>query len=175
MSSIVAARFETFEHAEVAALSLRQKGFYGDRINSFFVNPAGQHASYRISTDAFADVGTHGVMLAAIIGAVLGAVVGALLFALFAIPALLVIALALVGAYAGSLAWAVGKTGSAPSARAERAAGVLLAVLVDGADHNLAIGALRAAGGRDVEQAEGEWREGKWADFDPVKPPWVMY
>jgi hypothetical protein len=30
---------------------------------------------------------------------------------------------------------------------------------------------LRAAGGEDVERAQGRWQKGKWVDFDPLSPP----
>jgi len=30
---------------------------------------------------------------------------------------------------------------------------------------------LQASGAKDIETAEGHWRDGKWADFDPVAPP----
>ena len=34
-----------------------------------------------------------------------------------------------------------------------------------------AIEALRAQGAADIEQAQGEWRDGDWADFNPVAAP----
>ena len=37
--------------------------------------------------------------------------------------------------------------------------------------HGLAAGVLRNAGGRDAARAQGEWRNGQWVDFDPVRPP----
>ena len=33
------------------------------------------------------------------------------------------------------------------------------------------IATLRAQGAAEVEQAQGEWRDGDWADFNPVAPP----
>ncbi len=183
VSTIVAARFQTFEQAESVSLSLREAGFGDDAVNTFFVNPAGQHAVYPLGGDEFADRGTRdapkGAILVAVIGAVLGAAFGALLFAVFAIPAVLVIGLALVGAYAGSLFGAMQATRSAPrrgagggdAAPVGRPAGVLVAVRVNADDRQRAIAVFRGGGGRDIEQAEGEWRDGKWVDFDPIKPP----
>jgi hypothetical protein len=30
---------------------------------------------------------------------------------------------------------------------------------------------LRAQGAADIEEAEGEWRDGDWVDFNPVAKP----
>jgi hypothetical protein len=30
---------------------------------------------------------------------------------------------------------------------------------------------LREAGGAEIERATGRWQHGKWADFDPTRPP----
>lgn len=37
-----------------------------------------------------------------------------------------------------------------------------------------AIGVLRGHHPRMIERAQGSWRNGKWADFDPVRPPDVV-
>ena len=37
-----------------------------------------------------------------------------------------------------------------------------------------AVNALRAAGARDIERAEGTWEAGQWIDFDPLKPPLLV-
>jgi hypothetical protein len=34
-----------------------------------------------------------------------------------------------------------------------------------------AVRTLRSAGALDVETAQGEWHQGRWADFDPTVPP----
>ena len=52
-----------------------------------------------------------------------------------------------------------------------RRAGVLTAVHVTVATESAAAQVLRDCGGKDVEKAEGRWREGDWVDFDPVAPP----
>ena len=36
---------------------------------------------------------------------------------------------------------------------------------------NCAVDLLRDHGARMIERADGTWRNGKWADFDPVRPP----
>jgi hypothetical protein len=48
---------------------------------------------------------------------------------------------------------------------------VIVAVLADGdGAHDKIVQALRAQNPRSIERAEGQWREGEWADFDPVRP-----
>lgn len=142
-----------------------------------------------------------GAIVAAVMGAGVGAVLGALLFALFDIPSILVIGLSLVGAYGGSLMGALSATRDAsgdasirrrdagfgdrsatapeavaatrPVVRPEGAhpSGVLVAVRVTPATTELARRLLRESGGQDVERAEGEWRNGTWSNFDPLKVP----
>lgn len=201
---IVAARFATFAEADHVAQALQRGGFPAGDITSFFVNPAGQHSIYPLGGDKFADRGTRksrkGAIVAAVLGAVAGAALGALLFAIFDIPAILVIALSLVGAYGGSLMGALGATRDATpegtashlrgragdsGARAPEGAvarpvvrpedthpsGVLVAVKVMPATVELARRLLSENGGQDVERAEGEWRNGTWTDFDPLKVP----
>jgi len=56
-----------------------------------------------------------------------------------------------------------------------RPAGVMVAVHADTADDAArAIGVLREQGARMIERADGLWRNGKWANFDPVRPPDVV-
>lgn len=229
MSLIVAARFDTFEAAGRAAERLRAQGFGPADVSSFFVNPPGQHSRYHLGGDEFADSGARrshrGAIVGAVLGLLAGGVAGALLYALFAVPWVLILGLAAVGAYVGSLAGAMrttaapadaatmpgapqtaaspsapggrmprnagqygptDQTGQAPrsgerqaEASADRAdpcsesreSGVVVAVQVNARTQALAAGVLRNAGGRDVERAQGEWRDGQWVDFDPTRPP----
>jgi hypothetical protein len=48
---------------------------------------------------------------------------------------------------------------------------VLLAVHVEAGTEVFASNLLKNQGGRDIERADGRWQDGKWADFNPVKPP----
>ena len=53
-----------------------------------------------------------------------------------------------------------------------RPAGIMLSVRISGAVvERRVIDALRAQGAADIEQAQGEWRDGGWADFNPVAAP----
>jgi hypothetical protein len=82
-----------------------------------------------------------------------------------------------VGAYLGSR---VGTDMQARRTRAEhhdrvrrefRNSGVLVAVHVCNDNQLDAAAILRDAGGTDLERASGNWRQGRWADFDPTSSP----
>ena len=56
-----------------------------------------------------------------------------------------------------------------------RPAGVMVAVNADSAeDEEIAIDLLRDRGAQMIERADGSWRDGKWVDFDPVRPPDII-
>ena len=51
----------------------------------------------------------------------------------------------------------------------------VLAVNADSAeDEELAIDLLRDRGAQMIERADGAWHDGKWVDFDPVRPPDII-
>jgi len=82
---------------------------------------------------------------------------------------------AAAGAYAGSLAGAVRKMGDDEPAPELRPAGVMVAVNADSAeDEEIVIDLLRDRGAQMIERADGSWHNGKWADFDPVRPPNII-
>jgi len=196
VSLIIAARFDTFPHANDAGHALLQRGFHPGDITSFYVNPAGQHSLYPLGGDRSMDRGTRksprGAIVGALIGLVIGAVVGALLLLFFNVPEILVIAMSLVFAYGGSLAGAMYAAKDASAARAivrgpsagdtpgpqrvvrpenAHASGVMVAVRVTPGNRDLARKVLKTSGGMDIEQAEGTWRDGTWVDFDPLIVP----
>jgi len=105
---------------------------------------------------------------------------------LFKAPWLAAVLAAGAGAYVGSLAGAMAhaKSGKRPAADSTstdnhgsanaldaRQSGVVVAVHVGPELQAQAAAILRDAGGMEVERASGQWRNGRWADFDPVKPP----
>jgi hypothetical protein len=137
-----------------------------------------------------------GGALLGVVGAVAGAIVGSLVQGNIYV---LIVATG-VGAYLGSLIGAMGligrgrkknafgisMMGARPNGQASqtaddsdpdyehpaiRHAGVTLAVVADPSQRDLVTRILRETGGVDVERAAGRWENGKWADFDPVKPP----
>jgi hypothetical protein len=182
MSLIVAARFITFPAAESAAERLFRAGFVEEDVSLFFVNPRGQHARFPIggdeNKDAAATDAPKGAGMGVTIGAVVGAVVGVGIFTAFSAPVLVSAIAAGVGAYIGSLIGAMYRTrGGGKGAHREHAhfeerdSGVLLAVHVTPESQQLAAQVLREAGGTAIERATGRWQQGRWADFDPTRPP----
>ena len=190
MSLIIAGRFQTFPKAEAAARRLFERGFLEEDVTLFFVNPSGQHARLETGGDHYADAGakaaSKGAGIGVTIGAVIGAIVGAAIFALFKAPWLAAVLAAGAGAYVGSLMGAMsqaqsGKRTAANSTSTDnhgsanaidaRQSGVVVAVHVSPDLQADAVAILREAGGKEVERASGQWRNGRWADFDPVKPP----
>jgi hypothetical protein len=190
MSLIIAGRFQTFPKAEAAAQRLFAGGFLKEDVTLFYVAPSGQHARLATGGDHDADAGakeaSKGAGIGATIGAVIGAIVGAAVFVLFKAPWLAAVLAAGAGAYVGSLAGAMAhaKSGKRPAADSTstdnhgsanaldaRQSGVVVAVHVGPELQAQAAAILRDAGGMEVERATGQWRNGRWADFDPVKPP----
>jgi hypothetical protein len=190
MSLIIAGRFQTFAKAEAAAQRLFANGFLEEDVTLFYVAPSGQHARLATGGDHYADAGARdaskGASKGVVIGAVVGAIVGAAVFVLFKAPLLASVLAAGAGAYVGSLAGAMshahsGKRAAADSTSADnhgsanavdaRQSGVVVAVHVGPELQAQAAGILRDAGGAEVERASGQWRNGRWADFDPAKPP----
>jgi hypothetical protein len=189
MSLIIAGRFQTFPKAEAAAQRLFARGFLEEDVTLFYVAPSGQHGLTGTGehyAGAGAQEASKGAGKGVTIGAVLGAIVGAALFVLFKAPWLAAVLAAGAGAYVGSLTGAmaharsgkraaasstsIGNHGSANAVDA-RHSGVVVAVHVAPELQAQAAAILRDAGGKEVERASGQWRNGRWADFDPVKPP----
>jgi hypothetical protein len=190
MSLIIAGRFQTFPKAEAAAQRLFSRGFLEEDVTLFYVAPSGQHARLSTGGDHDADAGARdaskGAGKGVTIGAVIGAIVGAAVFALFKTPWLAAVLAAGAGAYVGSLAGAMShaRSGKRDPAQAmstdnhgsanaidARQSGVVVAVHVAPELQADAVAILRESGGMEVERASGQWRNGRWADFDPVKPP----
>jgi len=185
MSLIVAARFQTFDAAGAAAHSLFSAGFRDEDMHTFYVNIAGEHARYPVGGDRKADPDARGASVGAVVGAALLGILFALVCAVVAWQiepsAIAVAAAGGVGAYIGALAGALWVTGQGRRLRhgswardvhpEVRQAGVLLALHIAPDQEARAVALLRAAGGVDVERANGRWMNGKWEDFDPLTPP----
>lgn len=189
MSLIVAARYQTFDQAGLAAEHLARHGFPEENIHTFYVNSAGAHDRYPVGGDRRADPDTSGGTTGVLLGAAgLGIVVGGLaMFTVgrFEYSSLIVIAAGGVGAYVGALMGAMLAIGRGRRRRAShtetplneeghpkvRAAGVLLALPVAPDQQAEVVRLLRETGGQDVERANGRWAAGKWQDFDPLEPP----
>lgn len=174
MTQIVAGVFNDEQSATAAAHELRAAGFDAGDLDQFALNPPGEHQGLPLGGDQDADAkaegGEKGAMTGAAIGTAVGAVAG-----LAATPLVGPVAIAggaAAGAYAGSLAGAVNRMGDDAPAPELRPAGIMVAVHTDSPeDEELAIDLLRDRGAQTVERADGAWRNGKWVDFDPVRPP----
>jgi hypothetical protein len=181
MSLIVAARFTTFDEAERAAQALFDNGFKEADVSVFFVNPPGMHDAYKVGGDRYSDSSatrSHGsVALGAAIGAAIGIAIGTVLVGVLELRPFVAAIAGGIGAYGGSLVGALNGMHPKPQTRNSgaqmdsRPSGVLLAVHVEAGTETFASNLLKGRGGKDVERAEGRWRDGKWADFDPVEPP----
>ena len=168
--TIIAGQFETFEDAEGAKERLVDAGFPASGIAVFFNNPPGRHDLTVIGGDQDADPEAKKAGGGALAGAAAGAGLG---LAALATGPFGVAALAVTGAYVGSLAGAVSATDDTHHAEpVRRAAGVMVAVLLrDEARDETAIGALRDAGALNIERATGTLTGGDWTDFDPLGTP----
>ncbi|KDB62880.1 hypothetical protein AZ16_0337 [Bordetella bronchiseptica B18-5 (C3)] len=184
MSLIVAARFDTFPDVENAAQRLFSEGFTKQDVHVFYVNSAGEHSRYAYGGDRRSDPDSGRADMGAILGAALFglafAIAGGFIVAGLNESTIAMLAAAGVGAYIGSLFGALWVTGHLARKRGEaapvdhpevRPAGLLLALHTDLTRETLACQVLRAANGHDVEHAEGVWRDNRWQDFDPLKPP----
>jgi hypothetical protein len=184
MARIIAGRFETQAEADRAIEALNAAGFDRDEYTCFYLSPPGQHATYPIGGDAHHDEGTKesGKKAAAVaaVGSVTGLAVGTVTGAAFGEPGLTAaaaIAGAGIGGYVGALAGGLTGSRSGDPHQAtvdepvERAPGMMVAVRVDndGAEDR-AVRVLRAQGAIEIERAEGTWRDGAWADFNPARP-----
>lgn len=194
MASIIAGRFTDYPAAQRAEGVLLSRGLKHEDVCLYYVNPPGRHARTPIGGDHMSDAASHRTPRGSIAGVAVGAVIGAGVGigiasgeTLSTIPgALLVIVAALIGGLSGALGGALLRTREpAPPPRAPsenpsgagqdpavREPGVLLAAHVeDGAARQQVADLLRTVGARDVEQAQGNWRNGEWADFDAVRAP----
>ncbi len=195
MAHIIAGRFGTKIDAEKAEQSMSA---YIDKSDFciFHNNPPGQHgttmfgddqAAHHLAEAAKHPHGAHPVHgageaeqvdraedTAITTAAVAGVAAGVLAVAAGPVAAL---AAAGIAAYTGSLAGALGGSNedSKHHAPAMRQGGVMIAVhITNPANQARVIEALHAAGAADIEQADGEWREGDWVDFDPLATPHLV-
>ena len=174
MPKIVAALFEDQAAAERALASLRAHGVGPGDLSSFVVNPPGMHHGLPLGGDEAADKDARGGEDGALRGAALGGAVGiavGLVAAPLVGPAGIVAGIG-AGAFVGSLAGAANSMGDETEhAPTTRAGGVMVAVNADRVAEEAVIQKMRYAGASLIETDEGEWRNGAWVDFDPVRPP----
>lgn len=179
METIIAGRFDTWEKAEETTQALLNAKAVGkEDICTFYVGPPGHHASYPIGGDQHTDPDAGEAHNKSIVGGAVGAGLAGLA-TLPAGPAAAATG-AVVGAYAGSLVGSLQgmheKDDHPHQAKTMRSAGVMLATKINAATAAEAavVHILRQQGAQDIEKTEGEWRNGEWADFDPVAPPRLL-
>lgn len=174
MDHIIAGRFETKAKADAAAAAIVR---YVERtdICIFHNNPPGQHGTPVSPEELPANAGVEAEENSAVSTAVAaGLAAGAIGMAGGPVVAL---AAAGVAAYTGSLIGAMGGMQDKESNKLPnfRPAGVILAVRIARAtSEKFVIADLRQGGAKDIETAEGEWRDGDWVDFNPVQEPHLV-
>lgn len=195
MTRIIAGRFQLQDEARDAVRQLVESGFPEDRVTTFFVNPAGRHATFPIGGDRDVSPGAEHAAPASGAGAVLGGGLGVAV-GLAALPVLGPVGVAAgagVGAYVGSLHGALSgmddsrENGSGPddtvpnsidvqapgqdAQKLTRPSGMLVAVAApEPAQRDRAVDLLRRLGAVDIEASDGTIRDGDWVDFDPLQP-----
>lgn len=179
MEKIIAGNFQTSVQADRAARALKSAGFADDDISIYHNNPPGQHGAFPVGGDENADPESRKAAAGAAAGGLAGAAAGAVIGGA-AGGALGAIAGAGVGAYAGSFGGAMtklasgGEGGELPPQR--RPAGIMVAVrLGDAGMRDTAIARMSEQAPVAIEEAEGRWENGEWADFDPVATPQVVW
>jgi len=182
MAKIVAATFDTSVKADAAVLALLAEGIPRERVTAFANNAPGQHSQFPVGGDEDADPGARGAEKRAMAGAAVGLGIGATVGAIAAGP----IGAAgggglgaLTGAIAGTMT-GLGHDDQQAAAVAptleRRPAGTIVAVRLEQAgEDQRVIERLRDREAMVIETADGEWRDGGWADFDPVARPRVLH
>ena len=171
MERIIAGRFQTVGEADAVAALMS----YIDSadISIFHNNPPGQHGALALGGDEDEDPSAEGAGKSAATTAVSAGLAAGAVGALGG--PVVALAAAAVGAYSGSLVGAM--TGledhdDKPHPTLRRPGGIMLSVrIAEPANEKRVIATLRTEGAADIEEAYGEWRDGDWADFDPVGAP----
>jgi hypothetical protein len=173
MARIVAGLFEDQVAADKAAMQLLEHDVPASEVTKFVVNPPGMHATYPVGGDEAADQEARGGEEGAVRGAAIGGAIG-VVAGLAAAPLVGPVGMAGTvgaGAFVGALAGAASAMGDERDVATARPGGVMVAVRADTVDEHEVIDAMRECGATLIEIEEGEWRDGDWVDFDPVRPP----
>ncbi|HEV8095366.1 MAG TPA: hypothetical protein VGP71_06515 [Burkholderiales bacterium] len=175
MAHILAGTYDAATKADAALRALLAAGMPRECVTTFHNNPPGQQGTYPIGGDEHADPEARGVGGHAAGGAAIGAGIGAGVGAAVGGP-LGAAAGGSVGALAGALAGTytglADKAGADPREHPRRPAGTVVAVTpAAGLSEETLVRILRANEPVTLEEAEGEWRDGEWKDFDPLAVP----
>lgn len=171
MDPIIAGRFQTIAKADATAILLTEYIDASD-ICIFYNNPPGQHDVLPGGGDEKIDPASEDAHRSAVAaGATAGVAAGAV--GAFGGP-IVSLAAAGIAAYTGSLAGAMHGTKDEDEIPdpPRRHAGVILAVHVANSNNEARIvSTLKQEGAEDIEHAHGKWRNGDWADFNPLETP----
>ncbi len=181
METILSGRFDTWDKAAKTAQALLNiTGVSKEDICTFYVGPAGHHAAYPIGGDQYSDPAAEGAHHNSMLGGAIGAGIAGLA-TLPAGPAAIATG-AVVGAYTGSLVGSLQgmddhTDNPDPSDNPTRASGVIIAIrIAEPSDaEGSVVHSLEQRGAQDIEKTEGQWRNGEWVDFDPVRPPHLLH
>ena len=182
MANIIAGIFDTSVKADEAQGALLRAGVPEESVSIYHNNAPGQHGTYPIGGDEYADPDARGAARSAVTTALAGSAIGAGIGAVVAGP-VGAMAGAGVGAYTGALGGALAGLGEDPADEstlppqmARRPAGIMVAVKLGGTlSQDAVIAILRAHAPLVVEEARGEWQGGQWTDFDPVAAPHLVW
>lgn len=176
MTQIVAGLFEDQLAAERTIDRLKAMGSPEGTITTFVVNPPGMHHTLKLGGDAQSDeqaeAGPGGAVKGAAIGGAVGIAAGLAMTPLVG-PVGMAAGIS-AGAFVGALAGASNAMGDEPvpaDTPIARPGGVMVAANVESIDAQPVIDTMRESGAKLVELTDGEWRNGDWVDFDPVRPP----
>jgi hypothetical protein len=180
MARIIAGGFEVVTEADAAVARLRATGVRNEDLCTFRVNPPGEHDTNPGGGDRPESPGAENAGKGAGKGAAIGAAAGLAAGAAatpFLGPAGLA-AGAAAGAYTGSLVGALGRMDkeAQPGRDSVRPAETLVAVNADaaGPPAEQLVRIFEECGARQVEQTNGRWENGAWADFDPLTAPQLV-
>jgi hypothetical protein len=174
MEQIIAGKFDSIAKANAAAVLLNEYVDTSD-ICIFYNSPQGQHDVLPIGGDEDKDPeAAHAHQYALATGATVGVAAGAI--GLFGGP-IVALTAAGIAAYTGSLLGAMGGMNDSDETAqpSRRGSGVFVAVhLANPDDEQRIISTLKMEHAEDIEHAQGRWRNGDWADFDPVERPHLV-
>lgn len=180
MATIIAGGFDAYSSTQAALARLREAGIADDFVCEFRVNPPGEHDQTPIGGDRMKSPGAKDAEEGAGKGAGIGAAIGAAA-GIAATPFLGPAGIAAgagVGGYTGSLVGSLNETKKegTPDHDDVRPAEAMVAVNVDGAGRSAeeVVRLFEECGAQQIEQAEGTWIDGEWADFDPVSRPQLV-
>ena len=175
METIIAGRFEAITGVESTLQELTENHVARQDICTFFNHPPGQHSTLHFGGDEESDPRSYAARINSAAGAALGFGPDGAVSALMDPGA--ASAPNSADAYAGPLTAVLNDLGAndryTPPPR--RPAGVMVAIrIAKPFFESIVIDILRQHGAHEIEKTKGDWRDRRWADFDPLSPPHLI-